>query len=199
MKTLHDIIQPVLGDIQAGEKTVEVSELWGASKALFLFSMQRESRRPLLVVTASEEAAESLVEDLRFFGERRAFFAAETTEDSKPSKAGPDQNLPTCFLFPTWGVLPFEADSPDSRTVGERMRFLYHLISGTPGIYVAPVPSLMQRLPPWDLFADAVKTITMTTQIDPDSLAAALASTGYESASLVTRVGGVSRRGGSID
>jgi transcription-repair coupling factor (superfamily II helicase) len=102
-------------------------------------------------------------------------------------------------LFPTWGVLPFEADSPDSRTVGERMRFLYSLISGTSGIYVVPVRSLMQKLPPWGLFVDSIKTITPATQTDPDSLVAALVATGYESASLVTRVGELSRRGGIID
>jgi transcription-repair coupling factor (superfamily II helicase) len=96
-------------------------------------------------------------------------------------------------------VLPFEADSPDSRTVGERMRFLYGLVSGIPGIYVAPVQSVMQKLPPWELFADTVKTITMAARLDPESLAASLAATGYESASLVTRVGEFSRRGGIID
>ncbi len=101
--------------------------------------------------------------------------------------------------FPAWGVLPFEADSPDSRTVGERMRFLYSLISGNPGIFVVPVASLMQKLPPWELFVESIKTITIKTQITPDGLIAALVATGYESASLVTRVGEFSRRGGIID
>jgi transcription-repair coupling factor (superfamily II helicase) len=96
-------------------------------------------------------------------------------------------------------VLPFEADSPDSRTIGERMRFLYSLITGTPGIYVVPAQALMQKLPPWDLFADSVKTITAGTQIGPESLVAALVAAGYESASLVTRMGEFSRRGGIID
>jgi transcription-repair coupling factor (superfamily II helicase) len=79
------------------------------------------------------------------------------------------------------------------------MRFLYSLISGSPGIYVVPVQALMQKLPPWDLFADSVKTITRETRIEPDGLTAALVATGYESASLVTRVGEFSRRGGIID
>jgi transcription-repair coupling factor (superfamily II helicase) len=186
MKNLHDIILPVINDIQAGNKSIEVSELWGASKALFLFGLQREAARPVIVVTASEEAAEALVEDLKFFLQK-------TPHDGAGEKALEIR------LFPTWGVLPFEADSPDSRTVGERMRFLYSLISGTLGISVVPVQSLVQKLPPWDLFVDSIKTITPTTQIDPDSLVASLVATGYESASLVTRVGEFSRRGGIID
>ncbi len=190
MKSLNDIILPVLSDIRAGKKTIEVSELWGASKALFLFGLLQESQRPVLVVTASEEAAEALVEDLKFFAGTKGLFAAE-------EKTGKEN--PPISLFPSWGVLPFEADSPDSRTVGERMRFLYSLISGSPGIYAVPAPALMQKLPPWELFAGSVSTITMTTRLDPDILAASLASTGYESASLVTRVGEFSRRGGIID
>ena len=186
MKTLRDIIQPVLSDIQAGHKTVEVSELWGASKALFLFGLSEEARCPVIVVTASEEEAEVLAEDLRFF--------VHTIPRDQAGKH--EMEIRT---FPAWGVLPFEADSPDSRTVGERMRFLYSLISGNPGIFVVPVTSLMQKLPPWELFVESIKTITIKTQITPDTLIAALVATGYESASLVTRVGEFSRRGGIID
>ena len=186
MKTLRDIIQPVLSDIQAGNKTVEVSELWGAAKALFLFGLSDEARRPVIVVTASEEEAEALAEDLSFFVHTMPW-----------DRAG--ERKMEIRTFPAWGVLPFEADSPDSRTVGERMRFLYSLISGNPGIFVVPVTSLMQKLPPWELFVESIKTITIKTQITPDGLIAALVATGYESASLVTRVGEFSRRGGIID
>ena len=186
MKTLRDIILPVLSEIQAGNKNVEVSELWGAAKALFLFGVSDEARCPVIVVTASGEEAESLAEDLSFF--------VHTMPRDRTGE--PPLEIRT---FPAWGVLPFEADSPDSRTVGERMRFLYSLISGTPGIFVVPVTSLMQKLPPWELFVDSIKTITAKTEIGPDGLIAALVATGYESASLVTRVGEFSRRGGIID
>ncbi len=185
MKSLHDIVLPVLGEIRAGKRTIEVSELWGASKALFLLGLAREAGASLLVVTATEEAAETLVEDLKFFRT-----ALPMNEIEKPLEA---------TLFPSWGLLPFEADSPDSITVGERMRVLYNLITTTAGILVAPVPSLMQKLPPWELFAEAVKTITKASAIAPDELVASLVATGYESASLVTRVGEFSRRGDIVD
>ncbi len=186
MKNLHDILLPVLEDIKAGRKNIEVSELWGASKALFLFGLRREVNRPVIVITSSEDAAEALVEDLKFFLDK----------SPRSGREGWDGEI---HVFPSWGVLPFEADSPDSRTVGERMRFLYSLISGNPGICVVPVPSLMQKLPPWELFADSVKTITQATPLEPEGLVASLIATGYESSSLVTRVGEFSRRGGIVD
>jgi transcription-repair coupling factor (superfamily II helicase) len=168
MKTLRDTIQPALSDIQAGNKTVEVSELWGAAKALFLFGMSDEARRPVIVVTASEEEAEALAEDMSFF------------VHTMPGDQAGERKM-EIRTFPAWGVLPFEADSPDSRTVGERMRFLYNLISGDPGVFLVPVASLMQKLPPWELFVESIKTITIKTQITPDGLIAALVATGYES------------------
>jgi transcription-repair coupling factor (superfamily II helicase) len=189
MYNLGNILLPIISEIRAGRKSIEVSELWGASRALFLFGLMRESGRPLIVVTATEEEAEALAEDLRFFGENRAFFA--------PGDAGGSDTA--VFTFPAWGVLPFEADSPDTRTVGERMRFLYELVSGRTGIYVVPLRSLLQKLPPWDLFAGSVKTIRPGEQHDPGDVVHALLSAGYESASLVTRAGEVSRRGGIID
>ena len=185
MKNLHDMLLPIANEIRAGKKSIEVSELWGASKAFFLFGLQQESQRPLIVVTSSDDEAETLVSDLEFFG--RTVFA----------KKG--QPLPELRRFPTWGLLPFEADSPDSRTVGERMHFLYSLTSGLAGIYVAPAGSLMQKLPPWELFIDSVRIIKAAAQLDPDNLIASLVATGYESSSLVTRVGEFSRRGGIVD
>jgi transcription-repair coupling factor (superfamily II helicase) len=186
MKSVRDILLPIIGEMKADRKAIEVSELWGGSKALFLSGLQRESGRPMVVVTSTEEEAVTLFEDLRFFMSTIRIDATVASEVN-------------VLRFPAWGVLPFEADSPDSRTVGERMRFLYNLISGTAGIYIAPVQALMLKLPPWSLFADSVKTITIATQIDPESLVAALVSIGYESASLVTRVGEFSRRGGILD
>ncbi len=195
MKSLRQVILPVLGDIQAGKKTVEVSELWGASKALFLFGLLKEARRTIMVITDTEDAAETLVEDLKFFAEMKNLFTTEVEE--VPGEG--EKNDVDIFLFPSWNLLPFEADSPDSRTVGARMRTLYELASGTPGIYVVPVTSLIQKLPPFELFAESVRTISAASPIDPDSLVKSLLATGYESASLVTRVGEFSRRGGIID
>jgi transcription-repair coupling factor (superfamily II helicase) len=192
MKSIRDIILPVISDVRAGKKVIEASELWGASRALFLSGLQREATVPLIVVTATEDEAGALAEDLRFFAGKKNLFAGGDKE-KKPA-AGPGISL-----LPSWGVLPFESDSPDSRTVGERMRFLYGLVSGDPGIYVVPVQALMQKLPPWDLFVDSVKTITPAMKLDPDGLVSSLVATGYESATLVSRVGEFSRRGGIVD
>ena len=184
MKQLHEILHPVLEKIRTGANDIELSELWGGARALCLLELFRNSGQHLLVVTPNEEEAETLADDLRFI-------ATAVTGQEAPG--------PEVLLFPPWSVLPFEADSPDSATVGERMLVLYRLMTGGPCIVVASVAALMQKLPPWDLFADSVRTITLGGSAEPDALADALASAGYEHTSLVTRVGEFSRRGGIID
>jgi transcription-repair coupling factor (superfamily II helicase) len=184
MKQLHELLRPLLDNLRAGDTVQEISELWGGARALFLLSLFRETGQHHLVLTANEEEAETLADDLRFI-------ATATLGHHEP---GTD-----VLLFPAWSVLPFEADSPDSGTVGERMRVLYRLMTGGPCVIVAPVAALMQKLPPWDLFTGSAVTISRGGNTDPDALADALASTGYEHGSLVTRVGEFSRRGGIID
>ncbi len=186
MKQLQEILRLSLDKIRSGTRSIEISELWGGSKALLLLELFRESGRPLLIVTATEEESDLLADDLRFF--------VDTVAGS-----GEATSKPEILTFPPWGVLPFEADSPDSGTVGERMRFLYHLTTSASGIYLSSVTGLMQKLPPWELFADTVKTVTTGQQMDPDVLSNALAAVGYEHSSMVTRVGEFSRRGGIID
>ncbi len=198
MKKLADIIQPVVNDIQAEQKKTEVSELWGASKALFLFSLHRLTGRPVVIVTANEEEAAAVMDDLVFFKQLNVLPVEEHLRDKEENQSGRGAGVEH-FFFPSWSILPFETDSPDSGTVGERMRFLYNLIIRAAGIYVVPAQALMQKLPPWELFADAVKTITPGTEIDPDGFVQALVTAGYESAALVTRTGEFSRRGGIID
>jgi transcription-repair coupling factor (superfamily II helicase) len=182
MNELHAIVQPLLEKVRSGAKEIEIAELWGGAKALCLFEVFQGSDRPLLVVVANEEEAEAHADDLRFFAQMAG------------REPGAD-----VLLFPSWGVLAFEADSPDSGTVGERMQVLYRLMTGGPCIVVTTAAALMQKLPPWDRFADAVRTLSRGGSLDPDVLADALASMGYEHASTVTRVGEFSRRGGIID
>src|SRR3990172_11927790 len=108
MKNLRDILLPVISDIRAGRKATEVSELWGASKALFLSGLWREANKPLIIVTATEEEAEALVEDLKFFAKIKTPFTAEgAKQDSKNPPQSPFSKGGT-NVTPTSGSSPLE-------------------------------------------------------------------------------------------
>jgi transcription-repair coupling factor (superfamily II helicase) len=186
MNKIREIIAPLLTQIARGPGRSEACELWGASRGLLLCGLRGETNRPVLAITATDDEAESLAEDVRFFISKLPAATLAKFENE-------------VTVLPSWGVLPFEADSPDSATVGRRMRFLYRLVSAEPDIYIASSSALAQKLPPWDLFVDSIKTLTKGGALSPEELVAALETAGYESASLVTRAGEYSSRGGIVD
>ena len=96
------------------------------------------TRRPVLVVTPTGAAADQLAHDLEAF-----------------TRGGPEllEGAGTVEVFPAWETLPFERVSPDVSTMGRRLRLLWQVGGApgaeAPGIVVAPVKAVLQRLGPW--------------------------------------------------
>src|SRR4051794_14957960 len=78
-----------------GDEVIALGYLSGVSKALFLASLTRRLRRPMLVVTSAATEAELLVHDLQFF---------TTSADSSPR----------IVLFPAEEHAPYEPASETS-------------------------------------------------------------------------------------
>lgn len=133
-------------------------------------------RRPLVVVTPTSAAAAQLAHDLEIFTAERV------------------------ALFPAWETLPFERVSPDVVTMGRRLELLHRLREGdqAPGVVVAPVKALLQRLGPWrDVAAPIV--VRRGGRIDIDRLLADLVARGYRRESVVEHRGELAVRGGIVD
>lgn len=181
---IQELLLPIIGALSPNRK-IEIAELWPGSRALFLSVLRSETKRPIVLITATDDDAMRLADDIRFFME------------SMLSDSGNTHSV--VLALPSWNVLPFSQDPPDSGTVGERMFFLYHIISRRSGIYIISVRSLMQKLPPLQLFTDSVITLSVGMGLDPDSLANRLVTVGYELSSAVTRIGEFRRQGGILD
>ncbi len=109
------------------------------------------TRSPVLVITPTGAIADQLAHDL-------AAFVASGPDDEGAA-------APTVEVLPAWETLPFERVSPDVATMGRRLRLLWQLGSvgghgpggrdepgigsGAPGIVVAPIRAVLQRLGPW--------------------------------------------------
>jgi transcription-repair coupling factor (superfamily II helicase) len=101
-------------------------QLYGSAPALALVEAARTSRRPVLVVAPGTRSAEQIQAEL-------AFFAGDA--------------LPV-LLFPDWETLPYDVFSPAEDIVSQRLATLYRLARLERGLVVAPVATLLQRLPP---------------------------------------------------
>ena len=140
---------------------------------------QDAGARPLLVVTSTYREAEALTASL-----------ASLTE--------PD----AVAYFPAWETLPHERLSPRSDTVGRRLEVLRRLAGNdplpAPRILVAPVRAVLQ--PQVTGLGDLRPVrIVAGDEVDPDSLARALADAAYLRVDLVERRGEFAVRGGIVD
>jgi transcription-repair coupling factor (superfamily II helicase) len=142
----------------------------------------------LLVATATAREAEQLSHDLG------PFLGPEAVE-----------------LLPAWETLPFERVSPATETMGRRLRTMWRMRhaparshgsdeapDSAPGVVVAPVRALLQRLGPRVEDAEPV-VVRQGGELDPELLVARLVRAGYRREYQVEARGELAVRGGIVD
>src|SRR5699024_2701269 len=97
------------------------------SLAPVLAALSQQTQGPLLVLTASTQEARQLAAAIRFY------------------HSGPAMPVQ---LFPDWETLPYDLFSPQQDIVNERIQVLHELPLMTHGLVLAPINTLIQRLPP---------------------------------------------------
>src|ERR1700733_7151771 len=144
-------------------------------------------RRPVLVVTPTGAAAEQLAHDIRVFA------GADPGSGSGPESVD---------VFPAWETLPFERVSPDIATMGRRLQLLWRLAGQgdgeQPGVVVAPIKALLQRLGPWRAAAPPA-VVEKGQRVSVDQLVDTLVAAGYRREPIVEHRGELTVRGGIVD
>jgi transcription-repair coupling factor (superfamily II helicase) len=155
--------------------------LYGSATAFALTLLAHRDDRSWLIVSASDEDAERLYDDLTFFHQL--------------------QGLPTepLALFPEWETLPYESTPPHVGLVGRRMRTLHRLTAGQRTLLVTSVPALLHRLLPRTVLAGACLRLAAGGTMERDALIARLLRLGYRRTSVVDIPGEFSVRGGIVD
>jgi transcription-repair coupling factor (superfamily II helicase) len=139
------------------------------------------ARRSWLVVATTDEAAERLYNDLRFY---HALFGL--TSDA-------------LVLFPEWETLPYEAAAPHIDLIARRMKALHRLTQGARTMLVTSIPALIQRLLPQSAFTAACLELRPGASIEREALSSGLLRLGYRRVSVVEVPGEFSIRGGIVD
>ncbi len=133
-------------------------------------------RRPLVVCTVTEAAAEQLFADLQ-------------------SWLGDD----SVAALPAWETLPFEQVSPAASVMGTRLQTIWRMRQETaPSLVVASVRAVMQRLAASAEQAEPV-CLQLGDRCDRDELIQRLADAGYRRGVQVEQRGEMAVRGSIID
>jgi transcription-repair coupling factor (superfamily II helicase) len=135
-----------------------------------LLAASLAARGPVLAVVPGEREAEELADDAALF-------------------------VDTCQL-PAWETLPFEHVSPSVQVMGARALARHRLAQGAPGLVVASVRAVTQRVSP-SVVAPVV--VRAGEEVALEHLSSALAAAGYHRTDRVEGRGEMAVRGGIVD
>ena len=131
------LLQPVRDAFGHIQSRACLTGVHGAMGAFALSVLTRSEGPSVLIVSASDEEAERMYDNLCFF---QTLFGLSTD---------------TLAFFPEWETLPYEPTAPPPELIARRARTLYRLAEGARTILVTSIPALLQRLMPTSVFIDA--------------------------------------------
>lgn len=171
-----DVLSPRLPAGTA--RTEQWPALPDAQCTLAVANAARKHQGPLLLVTGNSAEAEQARRELRFF-------LADTP-------------VPV-YLFPDWETLPYDNFSPHQDIISDRLDTLYHLPLLERGILIAPVNSLMHRLPPTSYVQSGSLVLATGNRFDIAAMREKLLHAGYQSVDSVYEHGEFAVRGAIMD
>ncbi len=154
-----------------------IGGLVGAADALLLTRIAARVDRPLLHIADSQQEADRLEAEARFFA--------------------PD-NLPVLH-FPDWETLPYDSFSPHQDIVSQRLAVLSQLPTVRRGLLIVAAGCLLQRLPPVDYVRSRALALATGQQLDLDAFVQRLTVSGYLRVPQVSEHGEFAVRGSIID
>ena len=169
----------LLTNISSSNASLELTGMSGSEKGFVVSQLCHEMDQNIVVILSDHKKAVRFMEDLSFF---------------LPEKAS------RLLYFPGYHILPFKSLSYHGATAAKRLSVLNHLISGRAHhLVITSVDTLLQKLIPKTIIANAQELIINGEDIDRDLLIARLNAGGYQRASLVEEPGDYSVRGGIMD
>jgi transcription-repair coupling factor (superfamily II helicase) len=161
---------------------VTLAGLTDTAKALTAALVGRALARPVVLLTASNRRAETLVEPLRFFC---------SVLTGRPESA--------VALLPAHDVSPYRGHSPHPAIAETRAVALWKLATGEAEAAVVPAGAALGRLANREVYARLGRTVHPREGVEQEELIAYLESVGYERAEPVEMAGQYSVRGGIVD
>ncbi len=105
----------------------------------------------------------------------------------------------TVVELPDWETLPYDIFSPHQDIVSQRIATLAALPTLSRGILIAPLTTLLQRLPPVDYVASQSFSYQVGARVDRTALLEQLTRAGYQRVETVFEHGEFALRGALID
>ncbi|PTX55241.1 transcription-repair coupling factor [Melghirimyces profundicolus] len=168
--------QSTVESLKQGLKEQLVAGLTGSARMMYVASLFRETRRPVMVVTHNLNQAQKAVEDLY---------------ELLPK----DQVM----LYPANELVATEIALDGHETLGDRIHALSRLSKGFDGVFVVPFAGLRKMFPPAHVIAGNHRSLKVGMESPIGPLMDHLVKVGYERTEMVEKPGEFSLRGGILD
>ena len=154
----------------------------GAAGACAIADIARQHQGLTLIITSNTENADRLQRELRFF--LNAELQSKTTE---------------LLHFPDWETLPYDSFSPHRDIISRRLKTLFRLPGIKQSILIAPVTTLLHRLPPRQWLQGNSLMIAKGDRFDREQYRLDLEAAGYTHVDTVLTHGEYALRGSILD
>jgi transcription-repair coupling factor (superfamily II helicase) len=182
----QDALAALVRAVAGGAAQVKVFGCHGSFVA-HVAAQLSAANRPLVLLTADDERAASLTQDV-------AFFLGPTAQSDDPLAS------PRVLQLPAIEHSPYTDLSPDRRAIMRRLAVLFRLAHSLAGeVLVLSAPSLVRRVIPREGFMALCDVLQKGEDVDRDRTLRRLAAAGYQSVSVVEDPGTYAVRGGVID
>jgi transcription-repair coupling factor (superfamily II helicase) len=169
------LLQPTLPSHDA--RLIKWGKLYGAAPALAIAEAALKALGPLIVIAQNTRDAESLSEEIRFFG-------------------GRDLSV---RVFPDLETLPYDSFSAHPDITSARLATLSELPRARHGVWLVAIDTLLQRLAPRSFIEAYSLKVHVKESLDLDALRVQLALAGYAAVTQVVAHGEFAVRGSLID
>jgi transcription-repair coupling factor (superfamily II helicase) len=159
------------------QRLVKWGKLYGAAPALAIAEAAPAAPGPLIVITQNSREAETLSDEIRFFG-------------------GAGLNVQ---VFPDLETLPYDSFSAHPDITSARLATLSELPRARRGVWLVAVDTLLQRLAPRSYIEAYTLKVHINETLDLDALRVQLALAGYAAVTQVVAHGEFAVRGSLID
>ncbi|CAN5614879.1 hypothetical protein BH24ACI3_BH24ACI3_12620 [soil metagenome] len=167
--------------IRDGKGVVSLSGLTSnAAKAFILARLQPLVKRPFVVLTDSNQAADTWLSDLQFFGEMVG-------------------HMPSIVELPSFEAEVYSGVSPHAETLERRALALWQLTHGSPDFLILPPRALIARTVTPEQLAHNGMQLERDAEFAPEKLVSILESAGYVREDPINNIGQFSIRGGIVD
>jgi len=152
---------------------------YGSATGLAIVKAAQRHDGPLIIITEDTPQANQLEYEIQFF-------------------LDPSDEIPI-YSFPDRETLPYDLFSPHQDIISQRLETLYHLGALKKGIVIAPVSTLMHRLPPVSYLAANSLILEQGQILDAEQMRSQLEQHGYQHVSQVMEHGEYTTRGSIMD